>query len=83
MSHKYGFETLSCLGPKMWEIIPCHIRNRIGLKVGSLTIVPADFARCTNHNWVFYDFFVISHVYIAFNYLSRQCICIYICLNYD
>ena len=25
MSHKYGLETLSCLGPKMWEVIPCHI----------------------------------------------------------
>ena len=28
---RYGLETLRCLGPKIWEMLPCHIKNSVSL----------------------------------------------------
>ena len=50
----YGTESISYLGPAIWDILPDSYKNltnfsflKTGLKSGNLRIVPADFAKHT------------------------------------
>ena len=56
---KYGLQTLRCIGPKIWKLVPRELREIKSLKLftnmiknGLLKIALADSANCLCHNWV-------------------------------